>query len=82
MSMANSLEVRAPLLDYRFLELAAAVPAGLRVRGGQGKQVFRRALRGWLPDVVLDRPRPAFGFPLRDWFPRRPGRFRRGGVYG
>jgi asparagine synthase (glutamine-hydrolysing) len=68
MSMANSLEVRSPLLDYRFLELAAAVPANLRLHGGQGKQVFKRALRGWLPDEALDRTKAGFIFPLRDWF--------------
>ncbi|MEP7359604.1 MAG: asparagine synthase (glutamine-hydrolyzing), partial [Anaerolineales bacterium] len=68
MSMAHSLEVRCPLLDYRFLELAAAVPPSLRLHGGQGKQVFKRALRGWLPDEALDRTKAGFSFPLRDWF--------------
>jgi len=67
-SMLTSLETRAPLLDYRFVELMARVPSKLRLRNGQGKWIFKRALRGWLPDVVLDRPKQGFGVPLRKWF--------------
>ncbi|MBI5649263.1 MAG: asparagine synthase (glutamine-hydrolyzing) [Chloroflexi bacterium] len=67
-SMLTSLETRAPLLDYRFVELMASVPSNLRLRGGQGKWIFKRALRGWLPDLVLDRPKQGFGVPLRKWF--------------
>jgi asparagine synthase (glutamine-hydrolysing) len=67
-SMLNSLEVRCPLLDYRLLELAARMPAELRVRGGQGKYPLKRAMRGVLPDAVLDRPKMGFGVPLREWF--------------
>ena len=49
-SMLNSLEVRAPLLDYHFVELMASVPSKLRMCNGQGKWIFKQALRGWLPD--------------------------------
>lgn len=66
-SMLNSLETRCPLLDYRFLELAAHIPSGLRLRNGQGKYVFKQALRGLVPDGVLDRPKMGFGIPGEHW---------------
>jgi asparagine synthase (glutamine-hydrolysing) len=62
-SMACALEVRSPLLDTRFLDLAARIPAQQRL----GKAAFRRALRGWLPDLVLDRGKQGFGLPGADW---------------
>lgn len=68
MSMANSLEIRSPFLDYRFLELVATIPSQLRLRGNRGKYIFRKAMRAWLPDEILERPKMGFGFPLRDWF--------------
>ena len=67
-SMANSLEVRAPLLDYRFMELMASVPAEWRRKNGQSKYIFKKALRGILPDETLDRRKMGFGIPLREWF--------------
>jgi asparagine synthase (glutamine-hydrolysing) len=67
-SMLNSLEVRCPLLDHRFLELMASVPPALRLVHGRGKHLFKRALRGVVPDVVLDRPKMGFGVPLEAWF--------------
>jgi len=67
-SMWHALEVRSPLLDHRFLELAARIPARLRLRGmREGKYIFKRAMRGLLPDVVLDRPKQGFGIPGRRW---------------
>ena len=67
-SMLNSLEVRSPLLDYRFLELMAAVPPAMRIVHGEGKHLFKQALRGIIPDSVLDRPKMGFGVPLEIWF--------------
>jgi asparagine synthase (glutamine-hydrolysing) len=49
------------------MELAASIPAGLKVRGGQKKWIFREALRGWLPDDILDRPKQGFSVPLSGW---------------
>lgn len=67
-SMANSLEVRSPLLDYRFMELMATVPSELHFQNGQGKHLFKKAMRNWLPDQILDRPKMGFGVPLSKWF--------------
>ena len=67
-SMAHSLEVRVPLLDHRFMEVAAAIPSEYKVRRGEGKYIFKRALRGLVPDEVLDRPKMGFSIPIDRWF--------------
>ena len=67
-SMAHSLEVRSPLLDHRFMELAASLPGSWKLSGRTTKHVFKDALRAWLPDHILDRPKSGFGVPLRRWF--------------
>ena len=74
-SMAHSLEVRVPLLDHHFLEWAATLPPSLRLHGGEGKYVFKRALETMLPRDVLYRPKQGFAVPLAQWFrgPLRAG---------
>jgi asparagine synthase (glutamine-hydrolysing) len=67
-AMANSLEGRAPFLDHRLVAFAARLPANLRVRGGRGKHLLRRAASRWLPREVLDKPKKGFGIPLGRWF--------------
>src|SRR5439155_24321793 len=77
MSMAHSLEARVPLLDHPLVEFACELPVGLRMRGDQTKYLFRRVLRGRVPDEVLTRPKQGFAVPLRSWFGERlPGFFR------
>jgi asparagine synthase (glutamine-hydrolysing) len=65
--MAHALEARSPFLDHQFMELAASIPADLKVRGGEKKWILRKALRGWLPDDILDRPKQGFSVPLSSW---------------
>ncbi|MFN3820014.1 XrtA/PEP-CTERM system amidotransferase [Blastomonas sp.] len=67
-SMAVSLEAREPLLDYRLIEFAATLPDAMRVRGGQGKWLMKRAMRGTLPDDILYRPKMGFVSPIAQWF--------------
>ena len=67
-SMAHSLEVRSPLLDHEFMEFAARLPAHLKLDGRRGKRIFKEAMRPWLPDTVIDRPKQGFRVPLADWF--------------
>lgn len=66
-SMAVSLEAREPLLDHRLIEFAAALPEGLRLRGGQGKWLMKQAMRRYLPDEVLFRPKQGFVTPISQW---------------
>ncbi|SOB87611.1 asparagine synthase (glutamine-hydrolysing) [Sphingomonas guangdongensis] len=67
-SMAVSLEAREPLLDHRLLEFAATLPDGVRIRGGQGKWLMKKALQPWLPREVLYRPKMGFVTPISAWF--------------
>jgi asparagine synthase (glutamine-hydrolysing) len=67
-TMAYSLEGRSPLLDHELMEFAAALPAELKARRGQRKRVLRSALRGWVPDEVLDAPKRGFELPVARWF--------------
>jgi asparagine synthase (glutamine-hydrolysing) len=68
MSMANSLEVRCPLLDHELAEYAAGIPNSWKLRNGKGKYIFLRAIGDRLPAPLLDRPKMGFGVPLADWF--------------
>lgn len=67
-TMAHSLEVRSPLLDHRFMEMAARLPAAAKLQGTTTKRVFKDALRPWIPDHILDRAKMGFGVPIGDWF--------------
>ena len=68
MSMANSLEVRCPLLDHRLAEMAAAFPPSWKIRNGKGKRILIEALGDRLPAALLSRPKKGFGVPLSAWF--------------
>ena len=67
-SMAVSLEAREPLLDHRLVEFAARLPARLRLRGGEGKWLLKRALKGRVPDEILTRRKMGFVTPVSAWF--------------
>jgi asparagine synthase (glutamine-hydrolysing) len=66
-SMAVSLEVRCPLLDHRLMELAACIPSHLKLRGREGKYIFKRAMSRLLPPEVLARRKQGFIVPLGRW---------------
>jgi len=67
-SMAVSLEARVPLLDHPLVEFALGLPADFKIRSGVGKQIFRRAIAGLVPDIVLRHPKRGFAVPLNAWF--------------
>jgi asparagine synthase (glutamine-hydrolysing) len=67
-SMANSLEVRCPLLDHKLMELIARIPPGLKLHNGSGKYIFKKALEQVLPRSVLTRPKKGFAVPVAEWF--------------
>lgn len=68
MSMANSLEVRCPLLDHRLAGLAALIPHRWKLRNGRGKDIFIQAVGDRLPREILRQPKHGFGVPLAKWF--------------
>ncbi len=69
-SMANSLEVRCPLLDHKLMELIARIPSGLKLCNGSGKYIFKKALEQVLPCSILTRKKKGFAVPVAEWFRR------------
>jgi asparagine synthase (glutamine-hydrolysing) len=67
-TMASSVEARSPFLDHHLMEFAARLPADYKLNGTASKWLLRQALRGWIPDEILDRPKMGFGVPLARWF--------------
>jgi asparagine synthase (glutamine-hydrolysing) len=68
MSMANSLEVRAPLLDHKFMEFVATIPSRLKLKGFEKKYIFKKALAAYLPEDILYRRKQGFVAPVDRWF--------------
>lgn len=66
-AMANSLETRVPLLDYRVVELAWRMPLGLKIRHGDGKWLLRQVLARHLPPSHFERPKMGFSIPIDSW---------------
>jgi asparagine synthase (glutamine-hydrolysing) len=66
-SMAHGLEVRPPILDNETVDWAFSLPSRFKVRPGQSKYLFKRAARGHVPDVIIDRKKKGFGIPLAAW---------------
>ena len=67
MTMANSVELRVPLLDHKFLEFAAALPSDLKVRGMTTKYLAKRALGTRVPKQILNRRKAGFPVPYESW---------------
>jgi asparagine synthase (glutamine-hydrolysing) len=67
-SMMASLEGRVPLLNNDFVEYATQLPLNMKLRGLRSKFLLKRALRGILPDQILNRPKKGFGIPVAHWF--------------
>src|SRR6267143_566393 len=67
-SMMASLEGRVPLLNNDFVAYATSLPLRMKLRGMRSKFLLKRALRGVLPDRILNRPKKGFGIPVAEWF--------------
>ena len=67
-SMANSLEVREPLLDHSLTEWISRLSPNLKLRGQNGKYILKKALEPMLPEAILYRPKMGFSIPLAAWF--------------
>jgi asparagine synthase (glutamine-hydrolysing) len=72
-TMASSLEARVPFLDHKLVEFAMGIPQGMKYRGGQTKRLLKLALKGKIPDRVLERKKQGFGVPVREWMLERLG---------
>jgi asparagine synthase (glutamine-hydrolysing) len=66
-SMAASMEVRVPLLDHELVEMAARIPARLKIKGLTRKYVLKKAAEKWLPRNIIYRKKAGFSAPLRSW---------------
>jgi len=67
-SMANSLEVRVPLIDHEFFELAASIPSSMKISGQTGKYILREAVKNQIPDFIYNKPKTGFTVPITKWF--------------
>jgi asparagine synthase (glutamine-hydrolysing) len=67
-SMAVGLEARSPMVDHEFIEFVARLPARFKISGLTLKAIFKKALRGLLPERILARRKMGFGVPLDHWF--------------
>ncbi len=73
MSMGASLEARVPFLDHRFVALALSIPTSVKKPDGELKHVLREAVRGVIPDELIDRPKQGFRVPVEEWLVRDLG---------
>jgi asparagine synthase (glutamine-hydrolysing) len=67
LSMAHAVEVRPPFLDHRLMELSATLPGAMKIKRGRVKHILKEAVRGLIPDEVIDRPKEGFVLPINDW---------------
>jgi asparagine synthase (glutamine-hydrolysing) len=67
MSMAVSIEARVPLLDYRIVEFALNLPPHMKLNGSRTKSILRNAVKGLVPDLVLEKPKQGFSIPMKHW---------------
>lgn len=80
MSMAVGLEARVPFLDHKFVEFAMSIPESVKTRHGVLKYILKKAVRGFIPDAIIDRPKQGFGVPVHEWMMSRLGAFARDAI--
>ncbi len=67
MSMAVSLEARAPLLDHKLIDFVTHIPASMKLAGVETKHILKRAVSDLVPKEILNRPKQGFGVPVQEW---------------
>ncbi len=67
MSMAVSLEARAPLLDHKLIDFVSGIPSSLKLSGLETKHLLKRAVKDLVPGEILNRPKQGFGVPIQQW---------------
>jgi asparagine synthase (glutamine-hydrolysing) len=73
MSMGASVETRVPFLDHKFVEFAMSIPVEYKYKNNELKHILKKAVRGIIPDELIDRKKQGFGIPLHDWFSEKLG---------
>jgi asparagine synthase (glutamine-hydrolysing) len=67
-TMSTSIEARVPFLDHRLVEFTAHIPTEMRLRGMRTKHVLKEAVRGLIPDEIINRKKQGFSAPVKEWF--------------
>lgn len=67
-SMSTSIEARVPFLDHRLVEFTAHLPPSMKIWRGRTKHILKEAMRGLVPDSIIDRPKQGFSAPVKEWF--------------
>src|SRR6267378_735093 len=75
MSMAVSLEARVPFLDHKFVELAMSIPEAVKTKNGVLKYILKKAVRGVIPDELIDRRKQGFAVPVYEWYHTKFGEY-------
>lgn len=78
--MSESLEARVPFLDHKLVEFTFDIPEAWKTRGGVPKYLLKEAVRGLIPDAIIDRKKMGFGAPMSDWLRSDFGRAVRSAV--
>ncbi|MBI5727991.1 MAG: asparagine synthase (glutamine-hydrolyzing) [Ignavibacteriales bacterium] len=68
MTMIASLEARVPFLDHKFVELAMSIPQSVKLKNGTLKYILKKAVRGLIPDELINRKKQGFTVPVTEWF--------------
>ena len=75
MGMGAGLETRVPFLDHKVVELAMSIPEQVITRGNESKHILKKAVRGIVPDDIIDREKQGFGVPIHEWSSGQFGEF-------
>lgn len=67
LSMAHSVEIRSPFLDYRLVEFVATIPGNMKIKDGNVKDILKKTVEPLLPDGITKRPKEGFVLPVFDW---------------
>jgi asparagine synthase (glutamine-hydrolysing) len=67
LSMAHSVEIRSPFLDYRVVEFVATIPSSMKIRNGNVKDILKKTVEPLLPEGITERPKEGFVLPIFDW---------------
>ena len=67
LSMAHSVEIRSPFLDYRLVEFVATIPGNMKIKNGNVKDILKKAVESLLPEEIIKRPKEGFVLPVFEW---------------